>query len=219
MTPAHPVLAEKPPSPRAGRPSRERILEAATLLFAKNGYEGTSTRAIGAEAGANIAMIAYHFGDKEGLYTEVLRTTNERLLALELPSALPPQPAERIRALVAAAYSFGRARQHDVRLLMRHVTQHGALPDSVRAESTPRLFQKVLELTEAAGLPGLADRRLELMSINHLIARYVVSDLADVGLLVGKDNPELAIGRHLGDVAVQLLLGGADNQDDLAQRK
>jgi AcrR family transcriptional regulator len=186
-------------------------------LFAANGYEGTSTRAIGAAAGANIAMIAYHFGDKEGLYNEVLRTTNERLLALELPSALPPQPAARIRALVAAAYSYGRARQHDVRLLMRHVTQHGALPDAVRAESTARLFEKVGELTEAAGLSGLAERRLELMSINHLITRYVVSDLADVQLLVGEDDPDLAISRHLGDVAVQLLLHPRDGQNDPIQ--
>ena len=187
-------------------------------MFAKNGYEGTSTRAIGAAAGANIAMIAYHFSDKEGLYTEVLRTTHERLLALELPSPLPPEPAARIRTLVGAAYAFGRARQHDVRLLMRHVTQHGALPDSVRAESTAHLSQKGAELTQAAGLPGLSDRRLELMSINHLITRYVVSDLADVSLLVGEDDPDLAISRHLGDVAVQLLLGGADSEDPLAQR-
>jgi len=203
----------------ARRPSRERILEAATQLFSGNGYEGTSTRAISAEAGANIAMIAYHFGDKEGLYTEVLRTTNERLLALELPAVLPPQPAARIRALVSAAYSYGRTRQHDVRLLMRHVTQHGALPDSVRAESTARLFEKVGELAEAAGLSGLAERRLELMSINHLITRYVVSDLADVQGLVGEEDPDLAVSRHLGDVAVQLLLDSKSRQTSPMQER
>lgn len=216
MSHPHPVPAEER-SAGSGQPSRVRILKAATLLFAARGYEGTSTRSIGAAAGANIAMIAYHFGDKEGLYTEVLRTTHERLLALELPSPLPSQPDERIRTLVAAAYTFGRERQHDVRLLMRHVTQHGALPDSVRSEATAQLFGKVDELTRALGLPDLSARRLELMSINHLITRYVVSDLAEVHLLVGEDDPDLAISRHLGDVAVQLLLDGADRMDTQAQ--
>jgi AcrR family transcriptional regulator len=41
-------------------------------LFAENGFKGTSTRAIAIKAGANIAAINYHFGNKEKLYAEVL---------------------------------------------------------------------------------------------------------------------------------------------------
>lgn len=51
---------------------RAEILRAAEMLFAEFGYEGTSTRQIAKESGANIAMINYYFGSKEGVFLEVM---------------------------------------------------------------------------------------------------------------------------------------------------
>ena len=51
------------PAPRV----RERILEVAERLFAEHGMAGVGVRAITAEAGVNLASIAYHFGSKDGL--------------------------------------------------------------------------------------------------------------------------------------------------------
>ena len=48
------------------------ILEAAEKLFAELGYEATSTRNIAKEAGANMAMINYYFGSKEGVFMEIM---------------------------------------------------------------------------------------------------------------------------------------------------
>ncbi|MFM9282092.1 TetR family transcriptional regulator [Paenibacillus jiagnxiensis] len=48
-----------------------RILLAAKKLFAQHGYDGTSVRQICEEAGANIALISYHFGGKDGVYKAV----------------------------------------------------------------------------------------------------------------------------------------------------
>lgn len=45
-----------------------RIFQAATELFASQGLEGTSTRAIAEQAGVNLAMIHYYFSSKEKLY-------------------------------------------------------------------------------------------------------------------------------------------------------
>ena len=53
--------------------SRDRILAAATDLFAQRGYEATSTRAIADAVGLNIATVAYHVGAKATLYLEVMR--------------------------------------------------------------------------------------------------------------------------------------------------
>ena len=49
------------------------LILAAGELFAEDGLDGTSVRAIAEKAGANIAAINYHFGSKENLHTEVLR--------------------------------------------------------------------------------------------------------------------------------------------------
>ncbi len=55
-----------------GEASRARLLEAAGKLFASRGFAATSTRALAKAAGVNLSAIAYHFGDKDGLYRAVL---------------------------------------------------------------------------------------------------------------------------------------------------
>ena len=49
------------------------ILAAAANLFAKLGLDKCSTREIAKQSDANISLISYHFGGKEGLYKEVMR--------------------------------------------------------------------------------------------------------------------------------------------------
>ncbi|MBZ9870921.1 CerR family C-terminal domain-containing protein [Mesorhizobium sp. BR1-1-9] len=53
--------------PPAAEMTREALVRAALKLFGRQGFDGTSTREIAAEAKANIGSIAYHFGSKEGL--------------------------------------------------------------------------------------------------------------------------------------------------------
>lgn len=55
------------------RDTRERLLEAASDLFAMNGYAGTSIRDIASKADVNVAAVNYYFQGKENLYHEVLR--------------------------------------------------------------------------------------------------------------------------------------------------
>ncbi len=52
--------------------SREKILKAATKLFAQKGFDGVSIREICKEAGVNICMISYYFGGKKELYQGIL---------------------------------------------------------------------------------------------------------------------------------------------------
>jgi TetR/AcrR family transcriptional regulator, regulator of cefoperazone and chloramphenicol sensitivity len=53
--------------------TRERLLRAAGRLFADRGFKKVTVRDICRDASANIAAINYHFGDKMGLYREVLQ--------------------------------------------------------------------------------------------------------------------------------------------------
>ncbi|MMZ62743.1 HTH-type transcriptional repressor NicS [compost metagenome] len=48
-----------------------RILKSAKRLFAKQGFEGTSVRQICEEAGANVALVSYHFGGKEKVFQAI----------------------------------------------------------------------------------------------------------------------------------------------------
>ena len=53
--------------------SRERLIDAATRLFAERGYRDASVQAIGEEAGISRGSIFWHFGSKEGLLWAVVQ--------------------------------------------------------------------------------------------------------------------------------------------------
>jgi AcrR family transcriptional regulator len=52
--------------------TRMRLLEAAACEFAEHGYHHATVREICKRAGANVAAVNYHFGDKEKLYAATL---------------------------------------------------------------------------------------------------------------------------------------------------
>jgi AcrR family transcriptional regulator len=66
--------------------ARERLLAAATALFAERGYERTTTRDLGERAGVDASLIARYFGSKAGLYLAALRA--------EVGDATPPDLLE-----------------------------------------------------------------------------------------------------------------------------
>ena len=52
--------------------TKDRILDSAERLFARDGFEATSLRAITAEANVNLAAVNYHFQSKEALVQTVI---------------------------------------------------------------------------------------------------------------------------------------------------
>lgn len=54
-------------NPAGGKKSREAVIHSALKLFNMSGYDGTSVRAIAADAGVNLALVSYYFGGKQGL--------------------------------------------------------------------------------------------------------------------------------------------------------
>ena len=52
--------------------SAEKILQAATELFAMNNFNAVSIKQIASASGCNSALISYYFGGKKNLYQEVL---------------------------------------------------------------------------------------------------------------------------------------------------
>jgi len=76
--------------------TKERILDTAERLFARNGFHAASLRAITGEAGVNLAAVNYHFGSKDALLEAVF----ERRLS--------PLNEIRIRQIKAVREAAGR---------------------------------------------------------------------------------------------------------------
>ena len=85
--------------------TKRNIIEIATREFAQNGLSGARVDEIAAKTSCSKRMIYYYFGDKEGLYLNVLEEAYRRVRRIEATldlDHLPPLDA--IRAL--AGFTF-----------------------------------------------------------------------------------------------------------------
>ena len=75
------------PLPREERRRRTEahILEAARELFAENGFERTTIRAVAGRAGIDPALVMQYYGSKEGLFAAAARWSTERDEVLSAP--------------------------------------------------------------------------------------------------------------------------------------
>src|SRR5829696_925611 len=67
--------------PRLKAPQRrEQLIEVATKLFARNGYEATTTAAIALAAGVTEPILYRHFKSKQELFVAIVRTVSQQTM-------------------------------------------------------------------------------------------------------------------------------------------
>src|SRR5256885_6228227 len=89
--------------PQRDRETRERVLRTAARLFADRGFKKVPVRDICRAARANVAAVNYHFGDKLGLYREVLQLASDVLRSTTegaKEAAVGCAPDEKLRRFV-----------------------------------------------------------------------------------------------------------------------
>ena len=93
--------------------TRAALVHAALKLFGRQGFDGTSTREIAAEAKANIGSIAYHFGGKEGLraaaadfIVETIQEVAGQALGPARPAANPQAAREQLFTVLERMVDF-----------------------------------------------------------------------------------------------------------------
>ena len=107
LSTAAPTVPAKP-APGPGRPKdlakRAAILEAASRMFTQFGFEVASMDQIAAEAGVSKLTVYSHFGDKETLVVEAVRTVCASLMPDELFVADPSAPLRAQLTDIARAF-------------------------------------------------------------------------------------------------------------------
>src|SRR3954451_20428060 len=112
--------------PRLKAPQRrEQLMEVATKLFAKNGYEATTTAAIAAMAGITEPILYRHFKSKQELFVAIVKAVSDRTFRhWEEVIKGVDDPAEQIRRVAA------EMPQHMEKLSDAYHVLHGALASS-----------------------------------------------------------------------------------------
>jgi DNA-binding MarR family transcriptional regulator/AcrR family transcriptional regulator len=80
------------------RANRRAVLLAARRLFAAHGYDGTTMRAVAAEAGVTAPLVISYFGSKDGLFREVVAGGGPGITG-EVLAAAGQGPRQAARAL------------------------------------------------------------------------------------------------------------------------
>ena len=112
-------MIEKRQSRRAAASGhkRELILDAAKQIFAAEGLEGASLRAIAVQAGYTPAALYFHFESKEAIYAEVLRASLASLgTAVDQAVARTRTPAQRLKAAAMSFFRFYAENPRDLDL-------------------------------------------------------------------------------------------------------
>jgi len=102
---------------------RQAILDAARVLFAKEGYAGLSMRRLAESIGYTSRTIYLYFADKDDLLSELIEEDVGRLAdRLETVAAEYPDPGERLEAVALAYVAFGLENPHayEAAFMLRH---------------------------------------------------------------------------------------------------
>jgi AcrR family transcriptional regulator len=157
-----------------------RLLQAASKVFAEQGYEGAKVREICSLAGVNVAAVNYHFGDKLGLYTAVLKgalhAECDSNVLDQLTGRASPEKALRIyiHTLLNEAYGNHSDAVH-IRLMTQELARPSAALDRVVDEVIRPRYERLRKIIAAIlDLPPDHDKvRLCAHSIIGQVVHYV----------------------------------------------
>jgi TetR/AcrR family transcriptional regulator, regulator of cefoperazone and chloramphenicol sensitivity len=157
--------------------TRDKLIEAAGHVFAERGYRDATIREICRLAGANVAAVNYTFGDKMGLYTEVLResvrATQTAVMRAALDTSLSPE--ETIRGVIRArlmSLCGGAHPDWGFRLVMHEFSHPTPAMARVVDEGMRPIYNRVRKAVgEILGLP--ADHETTRLSVNSIVGQIL----------------------------------------------
>jgi AcrR family transcriptional regulator len=160
---------------------RQQILEVASAMFARNGYQGTTTREIAERAGINEALLFRHFPSKENLYWTLIE---------ELCNA--------------------RGRRHRVKRILELGGSDAEVFEAVACEFLTRT-ERDRELTRLLWFTALENHELSARFFNTFVAEYFDALAGHIRARIRqgafrKTDPLLAARGFLGMIVYHFLI-------------
>ena len=174
------MVRHYPGGPRSSEVTKQLILDVAERLCAEGGVEALSVRAVCEQAGANVASISYHFGNKQRLLEEMFQRrvtplNEERLRLLDcalsgprdilLEEVIRSFVAPVIRGIASTSPVEGESLGNSSLIVTQFLARIYSMPgeeDFLKAHYEPVRSRFVLALQVC--LPGL--------SLDDLLWRY-----------------------------------------------
>ena len=183
--------------------TRERLVDAALHVFAEDGFEGATTRAIARRAGVALAALPYHFETKEALW----RAAADRIFGLlgesfqrRLAGLDGVDTPTRLRLLLRDFVRF-QARHPELHrfMIQEGIGKSPRLAWLVETHIRPiyDFVRSMVEAAQAAGMTPLGrPEHLHYMLIGAASSVYALA--AEFELLTGQDpSDEKLVAQHV----------------------
>ncbi|MET9268459.1 helix-turn-helix domain-containing protein [Kribbella sp. NPDC003557] len=172
--------------------SRATLLDDAIGHFAKNGIGDASLRSIATSIGTSHRMLIYHFGSREGLLAEVVRTVEQQqrdLLATLSDLPIAEQAEEFWRRVTEAALVYGPLFFE----LSAHAMQDLPHTEPLKADLINVWLPPLIELCVRAGIPP--DQAPAYARLGLAASRGLLFDLLLTGDRAGVDEASALLNR------------------------
>lgn len=159
---------------------KTHILDVAEELFAKHGYDGTTTRLISETAEANIAMISYYFGGKEKLLKAILdRCAEDISLLVKKIEDEVNDPQARLKSWLISYLDYVFDHPNPVIIAHRQLNLISDKPElfAFTREAFIRIFQQIyltLEEGQTNGKFRKIDAELTIITLKSTIEDLIL---------------------------------------------
>jgi AcrR family transcriptional regulator len=194
-------------------PTAMRLLEAAGEEFAEKGFEGATIRSICARAGANLAAVNYHFGDKETLYLRAVIEAHRCGVDMDHRPEAEARPVEEelrglIRHFLSNILSIETDGWHH-RLMLREMVRPTVASETLVREVIRPKFQGLLSIVDRIR-PGMDDRNRHAFAftvigqcLHYRMGRSIAERL--IGREAFQDLDLEFLSNHIADVSLAAL--------------
>ena len=165
--------------------SREKILRAAIQVFARDGYNGATIRAIVQEAGISQGLLYNYFAGKEDLLKAVyLRGMQDVGASFTEAEAVASEPTEKLEVLIRSSFRHVEENREFWQLSYNLRMQRAvlsALADEVEA-STATILEHLENLLREAGSENPRIEAAVLFALIDGVSQHYVLDPIDYPL-------------------------------------
>lgn len=165
--------------PESPEVTKVRLIEAAGDVFAERGYSDATVRQICDKANANVAAVNYHFGDKEALYTEVVRTLRDKVMeqaSFRQASDSALSAPVRLKAFITSMLERTISSMHCAKLgkiMSREMVEPSPAFAEIAHKYAGRQAQIINEIVRGIVGPGIPQAKLDLC-ISSIIGACLV---------------------------------------------
>jgi AcrR family transcriptional regulator len=156
-------------------PAREKLLEAAELLFARRGYAGVGISEIAEAAGMSKSSLFHHFPSKAHLYGAVVaRILIEIEASLTRSLAAGGNPVERLDRWVDTIIDLLAAKPAHSRLLLRSLFEDDELSGELEEErEADRALKRIVEHVVVLLREGMSRGQFRVVSTTHTLQSLI----------------------------------------------